>query len=126
MKTKATTNEAYVDGFIDCIELVENMICDEQKNMHVKIIHGKNELWHTGNPNATGDYILVLKSNFTGDGIEKGKIYISSDYWNGHQFESVILGEGEWTVLYFAKLSDLHFPMPPDLDIKKTEDMFLD
>lgn len=128
MKTKVTKDSMYVEGFVDGLEMAEDMICDEQKNMHVKIVHGKNELWKTGNPSAddTGDYILIIKANFTGDGIVKDNIYISADYWNGYQFENLILGDGEWTVLYFARLRDLHFPIPVDLNIKKTPEMFLD
>lgn len=126
MKTRSMKNPSYLEGFLDGLEAAEDAICDEQKSMHVKIVNGKNELWKQGIPSETGDYVLIIKSHFTCDGIEKDKIYISADYWNGYEFESLILGDGEWSVLYFAKLGDLHFPMPNELGIRKTADMFLD
>ena len=126
MKSKTSNDPSYIEGYIDGLEYAEDTIYAEQKFMHGKIVNEKSELWKTGSPDSTGDYIVIIKSNFNGDGVEKDKIYISTDYWNGREFESLILGDGEWEVLYFAKLISLHFPMPIELGVKKHPDMFLD
>ena len=89
-------------------------------------------LWYTGSPNDIkpdnrGTYILVMRAGFDSeDGIEKDGIYIDADYWNGIEWESFETGEDKWQVLYFTKLKWLMFPLPKELGIKRSDDLFIE
>lgn len=114
-------------GFISGINYAEKVLYADQEQLKTN----GNHLWRTGNPNDlkannTGDYVLILKSHFNSDdGIEADHIYISQDYWNGTEWEGFEVGADRWEVLYFAKLKWLYFPLPSELGIKKTDDLFI-
>lgn len=121
------SNKIYTDAFIAGIERAEAIIFDEQQRCKKEAY----SLWYTGSPNDLkpnnrGTYILIMRAEFDSeeDGIEKGKIYIDSDFWNGEEWESFEIGEGKWEVLYFTKLKWIKFPLPAELGIKKNDSLF--
>lgn len=118
-------NNLYAAG----LERAETIIFAEQQ----KCKKENKALWYSGSPNDIkpnnrGTYILIMRAGFDSeeDGVEKGKIYIDSDFWNGEEWESFEIGEGKWEVLYFTKLKWIKFPLPEELGIKKDDSLFFD
>ena len=129
-KSNTATGDLWLDkhiqGFVSGIEAAEQIIFSEQKNIQKEV----KGLWYTGSPNDIkpnnrGTYVVILKAHFDSeDGIENGKIYIDSDFWDGENWESFEIGEGLWEVLYFTKLKWIKFPLPDELGMKKSDEMF--
>lgn len=117
-----------IAGFVNGIEKAEEIIYELQKQSD----RDTKNLWYTGcpndiKPNNRGTYILIMRADFDSeDGIEKGGIYIDTDFWNGEEWEGIETGEDRWTVLYFTKLKWIWFPLPKELGIKRTDDLFFD
>ena len=129
-ETSDLWEQKHIRGYIKGLEVAESIIFSEQKNIKKEC----DSLWYKGNPNEIkpnnrGTYIVILKSHFdSDDGIENGKIYIDSDFWDGENWESFEAGEDEspWEVLYFTKLKWIKFPLPDELGIKKNDSLFFD
>lgn len=122
----ATGPRSAVDlGYISGIEKAEEIIFEMQKQSDLE---NKN-LWYTGcpndlKPNNRGTYILIMRAEFdSDDGVEKGKLYIDTDFWDGEKWEGFEVGDDRWTVLYFTKLKWLKFPLPDGLEIEKRSDV---
>ena len=115
-------------GFLAGVSKAEEIIFAESK----KLKNESNGLWYTGSPNDIkpnnrGTFIVIMKAGFdSDDGVEKGKIYIDTDFWNGEEWEGYEVGEGKWEVLYFTKLKWIKFPLPEELGIKRTDSLFFD
>ena len=113
-------------GFVSGIEKAEEILYELQKQTD----RDCNNLWYTGSPNDIkpnnrGTYILIMRACFDSeDGIENGKIYIDTDFWDGEKWEGFETGDDRWDVLYFAKLKWIWFPLPKELGIKRTDDLF--
>ena len=109
------------------LECAEKLIFDEQEKMKAN----PHNIWYQGSPNDlkpnnSADYILILKAHFNSDdGIENGHIYITTDYWDGSEWEGYQFGENEWELLYFCKLKWVYLPLPPELGIKRSDALFI-
>lgn len=117
----------YDKGYIHGLEDAEAIIYSLQKDITVQ----SKSLWYRGTPNDIkpnnrGTFILIMKAGFDAEdeGIIKGNIYIDSDFWDGEQWESFETGEGKWTILYFTKLKWVKFPLPEELGIRKSDNLF--
>ena len=108
------------------LEKAESIIFSEQQ----KYKSDAERLWYTGNPNDikpnnTGTYIVIIKANFDSeDGIKKGQVYIDADFWTGDEWDIHEFGEEAWELLYFTKLKWIKFPIPEELGIKRSDDLF--
>lgn len=117
---------SYSAEYLQGIEDAEAIIYEEQENIKRSFKISSQMLWHKGIPTDSGDYVLIMRSNFDSeDGVVKDKIYISADYWDGEEFQMYEFGMEEWELLYFAKLNWFRFPIPQELGIRKNASMFI-
>ena len=113
-------------GYLSGLERAEAILFDLQKQNE----DSTKALWYRGcpndiKPNNRGTYVVIMKAHFdSDDGIQKGNVYIDTDFWDGENWESFEIGESTWEVLYFTKLEWLRFPLPEDLGFKRSDKMF--
>ena len=118
--------ELYDLGFKNGLMRAEEVLYALQKQTDYE----GNKLWYTGSPNDIkpnncGTYVLIMRSNFDSeDGVKSGNIYIDTDFWDGEKWEGFETGDDRWTVLYFTKLKWIWFPLPKELGIKRSDDLF--
>ena len=119
-------DEGYHDGYIDGLERGEEILYRLQ---NISKSNGR-KLWYTGSPNDLkpnnrGTYILIMRSKFDNndeeDPIKVGDIKIDMDFWDGNHWQHHNSG---WEVVYFTKLKWVMFPIPSDLGIKRSDDIF--
>lgn len=123
-------DNGYGDGYIDGIEKAEEILFSLQTIQQ----DNSKKLWYKGSPNDLrpnnrGSYILIMKSHFNSNDdenpIKVGDIKIDSDFWDGEKWEhGYRISDDKWEVLYFAKLKWVAFPIPGDLGIKRSDDIF--
>lgn len=120
----------FKDGFNNAFLKIEEVVNEFQIGEAQKARENGERLWYKGSPedikqDNRDDYVVIIRPVIDiSDEIKYGDIYISADYWDGKTWETYY-DPSEWEVLYFTKLKWLHFPIPSELGLKKSESMFL-
>lgn len=122
-------DEGYNDGYIDGLEQAEEILFKLQNTAKAN----GQKLWYTGSPNDlkpknVGTYIVIMRSNFNDNEDENpihvGDIKIDTDFWDGDRWGNHNYDTTGWDLLYFTKLKWLMFPIPNELNIKRSDKLF--